>query len=81
MPGKPLTIEQVLTLLTETPSRIADLTTGSTPAQLRAQAGEDEWSANDVLSHLRACADVWGGCILAMIAEDAPTLKAVNPTT
>jgi hypothetical protein len=81
VPGKPLTIEQVLALLAETPMRIADLTTGLAPAQLRAQPGEDEWSANDVLAHLRACADVWGGCIMAMIAEDASTLKAVNPRT
>jgi hypothetical protein len=34
-----------------------------------------------VLAHLRACADVWGNCIVAMIAEDTPTLRAVNPRT
>ena len=28
-----------------------------------------------------ACADVWGNCIVAIIAQDAPTLRAVNPTT
>lgn len=40
-----------------------------------------EWSANDVLAHLRACADVWGSCIVAILEEDRPTLRAVNPTT
>jgi len=41
----------------------------------------DEWSANDVLAHLRACADVWGGCIATIISEEKPTLRAVNPRT
>jgi hypothetical protein len=34
-----------------------------------------------VLAHLRACADVWGGCIATIIARDTPTLRAVNPRT
>ena len=28
-----------------------------------------------------ACADMWGNCIVAMIAQDRPTLRAVNPRT
>ena len=79
MPNKSLPIEQVLTLLEETPRRIAALTAGLAPAQLHANPNRDEWSANDVLAHLRACADVWGNCMEAMIAEDAPTLRAINP--
>lgn len=74
-------IEQVLTLLAETPPRIATLTAGLTPAQLLRSPGLDAWSANDVLAHLRACADVWGDCMMAMIVEERPTLQAVNPTT
>lgn len=81
MPNKSLTIEQALTLLAETPSRIAALTTDLEPAQLRIPSDQNEWSANDVLAHLRACADVWGNCIMAIIAEDSATLRAVNPTT
>jgi hypothetical protein len=34
-----------------------------------------------VLAHFRACADQWGNCMVAMIAEDKPTLPAVNPLT
>ena len=78
---KMLTTEQVLTLLAETPPRIAGLTGGLTPAQLRAAPSHDGWSANDVLAHLRACADVWGDCMRVMLAEDKPTLRAVNPRT
>ena len=81
MPSRSLTIEQVLTLLAETPPRIAALTAGLAPAQLYTPPNHDGWSVNDVLAHLRACADVWGNCIVAMIAEDTPTLRAVNPRT
>jgi hypothetical protein len=80
VPSKSLRIEQVLSLLAETPPRLEGLTTDLAPAQLRS-APSDEWSANDVLAHLRACADVWGGCIATILAEERPTLRAVNPRT
>jgi hypothetical protein len=81
VPRRSLTVEQVLTLLPETPRRIAALAAGLAPAQLRTAGNNGEWSANEVLAHLRACADMWGGCIVAMIAEDRPTLRAVDPRT
>ena len=81
MPNKTLTIEQVLTLLAETPRRIATLTAGVAPDRSRTNSREDEWSANDVLAHLRACADVRGEPIFQIIAEDTPTLRAVDPRT
>ena len=80
MPSTSLTIEQVLTLLAETPRRIAALT-DDLALEVAARPTPDEWSANEVLAHLRACADVWGNCIMAIIAEDTPTLRAVNPRT
>lgn len=81
MPDRALTTEQILTLLAQTPPRIAALTTGLPPAQLHTAPNQGEWSANDVLAHLRSCADMWGDCIAAIIAEDRPTLRAVNPRT
>ncbi len=81
MSSRELTIEQVLAMLAETPRRIAVLTDGRAPDQLRTAPKEGEWSANDVLAHLRACADMWGTCIVAMLAEERPTLRAVNPRT
>jgi|tagenome__1003787_1003787.scaffolds.fasta_scaffold19286139_1 hypothetical protein len=81
MPNRSLTPDQVLTLLAETPQRIAVLTAGLAPDQLRSKTNNDEWSANDVLAHLRACADVWGGCIVAIAAEERPVLRAINPRT
>jgi hypothetical protein len=77
--GDSLSIDQVLALLAATPQRIATLTASLEPARLHTVPPSDEWSANDVLAHLRACADVWGGCIVTIIAQDEPTLRAVNP--
>jgi len=81
MPRTSLTVEQVLTLLAETPRRISTLTTNLAPTQLLTTPNHDEWSANDVLAHLRACADVWGNSIATIIAEDRPTIRTVNPRT
>jgi hypothetical protein len=78
---RPLTIEQNLSMLAATPSHIADLTAGLPPAQLLSAPQPREWSARDVLAHLRACADMWGTYIAAILAEDRPTFKAVNPTS
>jgi hypothetical protein len=77
----PLTTEQILTILAATPSRLADLTEGLAPAQLLASLEPGEWSARDVLAHLRACSDMWGKYIVVILNEDRPTFKAVNPTT
>jgi hypothetical protein len=79
--SRAFTIEEVLALLAATPPRLAALAARVEPAQLQAAPAPAEWSANDVLAHLRACADVWGDCIAVMLAEDRPTLRAVNPRT
>lgn len=81
MYDRPFTTEQILSMLAAAPSRIASLTEGLPPSQLLAPPGPGEWSARDVLAHLRACADMWGKCIAVILSEDRPTIKAVNPTT
>jgi hypothetical protein len=75
-----LTTGEVLTLLAATPPGIVALTRGLSPAQLRTRPEADAWSANDVLAHLRSCADVWGTAMATLLAEDSPTVRAVNPT-
>jgi hypothetical protein len=81
VPGRSLTIEQILIILAEIPPRIAALTADLAPAQLHTAPSQGEWSANDVLAHLRACADVWGDCMATIINQDRPTIRAVNPRT
>ena len=81
MPERALPREQILAVLADAPRRIAALTAGLSPAQLRAAPHAEAWSANEVLAHLRSCADVWGGCIATLLTEDGPVVKAVNPRT
>jgi len=65
--------------LREGPARIAAATRELSAAQLRAAPAPDAWSAVEVLAHLRSCADVWGGYIARIVAEDTPKFRAVNP--
>ena len=81
MSGTSLTIEQILPMLAAGPTQIAEFTDGLTEAQLHAAPGTGEWSANEVLAHLRSCADVWGNCIATILDLDRPTIRAVNPRT
>ena len=74
-----MTVAQILSALAEGPSRIADSTSGLTRAQLHIAPGPGEWSAKDVLAHLRSCADVWGECIATILQKENPTIRAVNP--
>ncbi len=52
---------------------------GLTPVQLHTAPEPGSWSVNDVLAHLRACHDVFGGNILRIVAEDTPTFKGGTP--
>ena len=81
MPRTSLTPEGALALLAEAPRRIARLTKGLTEAQLHHAPERGEWSANEVLAHLRACADTRGEAIRTILASDHPTIRAVNPLT
>ena len=81
MPRGIMTVEQILTALAEGPPRITEYTAGLTSTQLHAAPVPGEWSANEVLAHLRSCADVWGDCIATIIDQDKPTIRAVNPRT
>ena len=68
----PRTIEQILTMLAEAPSRLAGLTEGLPPVQLLAPPEPGEWSARDVgecthSAHLRACSDMWGKYIAVIL--------------
>ncbi len=81
MYDRPLTIDQVLTELKEQPEAIAALTADLERARLHSAPSPGAWSVNDVLAHLRSCADMWGKYIAMIVAEDRPTIRAMNPTT
>jgi hypothetical protein len=73
--------DRILVLLEEAPGRIAAATSGIPEERLRARPADDGWSATEILAHLRACSDVWGGSIERIVLEDHPTIRAINPRT
>lgn len=72
-------IEKHLDLLTRTSRRITNATDGLEAARLQARTQKQPWSINDILAHLRSCADVWGEGIEAMLAEEKPTIPYRHP--
>ncbi|HET8671312.1 MAG TPA: DinB family protein, partial [Candidatus Saccharimonadales bacterium] len=82
MTNKYLPVDKILTILKETPPRLANLTARLASAQLHTAPSVGEWSVHEVLAHLRACDDVWGGYyIMTILTQDNPTIKARNPRT
>jgi uncharacterized damage-inducible protein DinB len=81
VPSRELTPDQMLTMLESAPVRMTAAVLDLTLAQLHAAPEDGEWSVNDVLAHLRACADVWGGAIERILTEDHPTIRAMDPRT
>jgi uncharacterized damage-inducible protein DinB len=74
-----LSRDEIVQILSRTPERLHELGRRFSPEQLRRGPDEGEWSLNDVLAHLRACADVWEAAIERMLTEDHPTIRAINP--
>jgi hypothetical protein len=72
-------IEKYLSLLSNTSGRIMKATQGFDDLRLQHKIDKKAWSVNDILAHLRSCADVWGGSIEAMLAQDKPTLPYRHP--
>jgi uncharacterized damage-inducible protein DinB len=72
-------IDEILRLLAETPRRVAAATKAMSDDQLHLKPDQRSWSANDILAHLRACADVWNETIALMLQEDEPVLKDISP--
>ena len=76
-----LTLDEIMTILSVTPGRIAELhrRVDSSPASGAPPKLPGAWSINDVLAHLRASHDVLGGNILRILAEDHPVWKRMSP--
>jgi hypothetical protein len=65
--------------LSQAPLRLEKLTRGVQTTRLGLRSDAEPWSVSDILAHLRACSDVWGSSILAMMTQDNPTLRYVSP--
>ena len=71
-------VERYLAVLSETVSRLEQAVNGRDEARLQFKADKTAWSANEILVHLRACADLWTHSIYAMLAENEPTFSDIN---
>ena len=76
-----LTADEALALLSENAARLAAFTERVPSGRLHDAPSPEEWSPNDVLAHIRACCDVWGGNIARILAEEHPTFPGMNPRT
>ena len=74
-------IQSVLRVLSSTPTEIARLASELGYQQLHQRPLPNAWSAQEIVAHLRACAEVWGASIDRMLAEDHPTIRYVSPRT
>jgi hypothetical protein len=72
-------IQEFLEQLADTPRRLTVASANVDETRLRLKPDPSGWSALDNLAHLRACADVWGASIEAMLADDEPTLPDIHP--
>ncbi len=71
--------QAVLLVLSDMPKQIARMVRGRSDERLHRKPEADVWSAREIMAHLRACADVWGGSIGRMLSEDHPTIRYVSP--
>jgi DinB family. len=78
MKATPADIEKFVQILSETPSRISQAVKGLDEARLQFKGDKKSWSANDILAHLRSCADLWTHSIYAMLAENEPIFSDIN---
>jgi DinB superfamily len=76
-----MTMEQILSILRDTPERLRGLTGDLTEAELHAAPEPGEWSVTEIAAHLRSCADVWGQAIEAIAVTDHPTGLASPAST
>ncbi len=78
MKATPAEVKKYLQALEEVPHRLAKLSKGTDEARLQFRPDPKSWSVNDILAHLRSCANVWPHSIYAMLAENEPVLPDIN---
>ena len=78
MKAAPAEIEKYINALEETPHRIFMASNGLADLRLQFKPDNESWSANDILAHLRSCADLWTHSIYAMLAEQEPVFSNID---
>lgn len=71
-------IQKYLRTISETPGHIGLLVKGLEVDRLQYRVDAKSWSINDILAHLRSCADIWSHSIYAMLADKEPAFSDIN---
>jgi hypothetical protein len=74
-----LSVDVIMAILPASVPRVAALTSGLSDAQLRTPPEPGEWSAVDLLAHLRASQDVLGRNITRIVQEERPAWRRLSP--
>ncbi|MCX6591848.1 MAG: DinB family protein [Acidobacteria bacterium] len=69
----------VVELLETTRRHIVSATRKFSESELNWKPAADAWSVNEVLAHLRCCADLWGESIEKILTQDQPSFRYVSP--
>src|SRR5260370_5270934 len=71
-------VDRLLFRLTDVPLRIARAVEGCSEAELRTASSEGEWSAVDILAHMRASDAIVAYRVYVLLTRDNPTLLAFD---
>jgi hypothetical protein len=74
-----LSVDEIMAILPASVPRVAALTGGLSEAQLSTPPEPGEWSASDLLAHLRASQDVLGRNITRIAQEERPAWRRLSP--
>lgn len=72
-------IPEILRALADAPTRIEKAGLRVDKKRLHVRSPKEPWSPNDILAHIRSCADVWGGSMEKMLEQDHPKLGYIHP--
>lgn len=70
--------DDLLARLACTPERVAAVVAGLSETQMRVQAGNEGWSAAEIVAHMRAADDIWTPRILMTLTRDRAPLAAYD---
>jgi len=80
MAQAPLSVDAILTLLSQLPATIIETTTGLGDSDYSRRVEADQWSLVEILAHLRVSADLRGDQrIDRMLTQDEPTIRTSSP--
>lgn len=74
-----MSLTEALSILETSPTRLSVAATGVRAADLHEALEAGGWSARDILGHIRACDQTWGGYIVRILDEEHPSFRAESP--